>query len=92
IVLNYEEVCRTRADDNRLLVTVEFKVIDTGKGIKRENLSKIFEIFKQEDDSSSRIHEGAGLGLSISRELIRLMGGLGIAVDSKVGEGTTFSF
>ncbi|WP_187982920.1 response regulator [Borreliella bavariensis] len=92
IVLNYEEVCRTRVDDNRVLVTVEFKVIDTGKGIKRENLSKIFEIFKQEDDSSSRVHEGAGLGLSISRELIRLMGGLGIAVDSKVGEVTTFSF
>ncbi|QFI14543.1 response regulator [Borrelia sp. CA_690] len=92
IVLNYEEVYRTKADDNRVLVTVEFKVIDTGKGIKRENLSKIFEIFKQEDDSSSRVHEGAGLGLSISKELIRLMGGLGITVDSKVGEGTTFSF
>ncbi|WKC76140.1 ATP-binding protein [Borreliella valaisiana] len=92
IVLNYEEVCRTRAEDNRVLVTIEFKVIDTGKGIKRENFSKIFEIFKQEDDSSSRVHEGAGLGLSISRELIRLMGGLGISVDSKEGEGTTFSF
>ncbi len=92
IVLNYEEVCRTKTDGNRVLVTVEFKVIDTGKGIEKENFSKIFEIFKQEDDSSSRVHEGAGLGLSISRELIRLMGGLGIAVDSKVGEGTTFSF
>ncbi|EOA80223.1 response regulator [Borreliella burgdorferi] len=92
IVLNYEEVCRTRTDVNRVLVTVEFKVIDTGKGIEKENFSKIFEIFKQEDDSSSRVHEGAGLGLSISRELIRLMGGLGIAVDSKLGEGTTFSF
>ncbi|WNY68626.1 ATP-binding protein [Borreliella lusitaniae] len=92
IVLNYEEVCRTRVNSNEVLVTVEFKVIDTGKGIKKDNLSKIFEIFKQEDDSSSRVHEGAGLGLSISRELIRLMGGLGIAVDSKVGEGTTFSF
>ncbi len=92
IVLNYEEVCRTRTDGNRVLVTVEFKVIDTGKGIEKENFSKIFEIFKQEDDSSSRVHEGAVLGLSISRELIRLMGGLGIAVDSKVGEGTTFSF
>ncbi|WP_367773210.1 transporter substrate-binding domain-containing protein [Borreliella burgdorferi] len=92
IVLNYEEVCRTRTDGNRVLVTVEFKVIDTGKGIEKENFSKIFEIFKQEYDSSSRVHEGAGLGLSISRELIRLMGGLGIAVDSKVGEGTTFSF
>ncbi|MBB6212952.1 ATP-binding protein [Borreliella californiensis] len=92
IVLNYEEVCRTIADGNRILVTVEFKVMDTGKGIEKENFSKIFEIFKQEDDSSSRIHEGAGLGLSISRELVRLMGGLGIAVDSKVGEGTTFSF
>ncbi|AXK70410.1 response regulator [Borreliella burgdorferi] len=92
IVLNYEEVCRTRTDVDRVLVTVEFKVIDTGKGIEKENFSKIFEIFKQEDDSSSRVHEGAGLGLSISRELIRLMGGLGIAVDSKLGEGTTFSF
>ncbi|EEH00602.1 putative sensory transduction histidine kinase [Borreliella finlandensis] len=92
IVLNYEEVCRTRTNGNRVLVTVEFKVIDTGKGIEKENFSKIFEIFKQEDDSSSRVHEGAGLGLSISRELVRLMGGLGIAVDSKVGEGTTFSF
>ncbi|OJH15296.1 histidine kinase, partial [Borreliella bissettiae] len=90
VVLNYEEVCRTRADGNRILVTVEFKVIDTGKGIEKENFSKIFEIFKQEDDSSSRVHEGAGLGLSISRELVRLMGGLGIAVDSRVGEGTTF--
>ncbi|AJA90238.1 histidine kinase [Borreliella chilensis] len=91
IVLNYEEISRIK-DNNRVLVTLEFKVIDTGKGIKRENFSKIFEIFKQEDDSSSRVHEGVGLGLSISRELVRLMGGLGITVDSKVGEGTTFSF
>ncbi|BCR21847.1 transporter substrate-binding domain-containing protein [Borrelia sp. HM] len=92
IVLNYELICSTQNDNGNKIITIEFKVTDTGKGIKKSDMQTIFELFKQGDDSDAKKYEGTGLGLAISRKLISLMGGPGITVDSEIGKGTTFSF
>lgn len=68
-----------------------FSVEDSGIGIDDKNLKKIFKSFKQEDDSITRKFGGMGLGLSISRHIIRAMGGE-IEVQSTKGIGTKFSF
>ena len=60
-------------------------------GIPQETIQHIFASFTQADTSTTRKFEGAGLGLSITRALIELMGGH-IAVESKQGEGSTFIF
>ena len=68
-----------------------FDVTDTGIGITEEKLPHIFDKFEQADQSTTRVYGGTGLGLSIAQQLARLMGG-DIAVMSKEGEGSTFSF
>jgi len=70
---------------------IEFFVEDTGIGVQEDAREKIFEIFMQEDVSITRGHEGNGLGLSIVRGLLTLLGGK-IYLESKKGEGTTFYF
>ncbi len=65
-------------------------VSDTGIGIRPEDFDSIFERFKQADTSVSRKYGGTGLGLPISNNLVKLMGG-GIFLSSKFGEGSTFS-
>lgn len=70
---------------------IECKIIDTGIGIDASKLDAIFEIFTQEDESTTRKFGGTGLGLSISKQLVEMMGGT-IQVKSKKGVGTTFSF
>jgi len=68
---------------------IEIFVLDTGIGIAEENISKIFNMFEQEDDSITRRFGGTGLGLAISKQLITLMNGE-ISVHSKEGEGSRF--
>jgi signal transduction histidine kinase/HPt (histidine-containing phosphotransfer) domain-containing protein len=68
-----------------------FSVTDTGIGIAREHLSTIFDSFGQADASIARRFGGSGLGLTISKRLIELMGGR-IWVNSDLGHGSTFSF
>ncbi|MGH7506440.1 MAG: PAS domain-containing sensor histidine kinase [Longimicrobiales bacterium] len=65
-------------------------VRDTGIGIETDYLDKVFDPFWQVDQSATRTIGGAGLGLSVSRRLARLLGG-DVTVDSRPGEGTTFS-
>jgi PAS domain S-box-containing protein len=69
-----------------------FAVTDTGVGIAAEMLDQAFQMFSQVEGSFSRSHQGAGLGLTIVRHLVTLMGGAGIDVSSEEGVGTTFSF
>ncbi len=69
----------------------EFSVSDSGIGLSLENQVKIFSAFGQADTTSSRVFGGTGLGLTISAQLVELMGGH-LALYSRYGEGTTFGF
>lgn len=70
-------------------MTVEFFVTDTGIGIEPEFQSKVFDNFRQFETTTTRDYEGSGLGLSITRGIVKLLGG-SIQVDSRVGGGSTF--
>jgi len=69
---------------------VMVSIADKGRGISRENLEKIFEVFYQVDDHMTRRYGGLGLGLSIARELVTLHGGRIWAESEGLGEGATF--
>jgi len=70
---------------------IRFAVSDTGPGLRRADIERIFDEFEQVDGSSTRAHGGAGLGLAISRRIVSAMGGT-IAVTSDFGRGSEFSF
>ena len=69
---------------------VAIHVEDEGHGIAEDKLEDIFEPFVQLSSGLTRTAEGSGLGLSISRELARLMGG-DVTVESALGKGSTFT-
>ena len=70
---------------------LEFSVSDTGGGISKNKLDRLFKPFSQVDSSIARKHGGSGLGLSIVAGLAKLMGG-DVGVESKIGEGSRFWF
>ena len=70
---------------------VRFEVKDTGIGISAENQEKVFESFKQENNTISRTHGGSGLGLAISRQIVELMGGK-LQLESAKNVGSKFYF
>lgn len=80
--------CEPFADDNTKVKMI-FQVIDTGIGIKPEDIGKVFGAFEQVDAKNNRKKEGSGLGLSIAKEFARMMGG-DITVESDYGRGTVF--
>ena len=72
-------------------VAMHFSVSDTGPGIPPDRIGSIFEAFRQADSSTAREYGGSGLGLTISAQLVALMGGK-IWAESTLGRGSTFHF
>ena len=84
LLLNYLK--KTESD-----IIIKFRVIDTGIGIKEENLDIIFKDFTQADKSTTRKFGGTGLGLSIAKHLTELLNGT-IGISSEEGVGSEFWF
>jgi len=78
-------------DKDEQTILLHFAVSDTGIGIPPEKLAAIFDVFSQVDSSTTRQYGGSGLGLSISKSLVEIMGGK-IWVESETGKGSTFHF
>ncbi len=83
-----EVSCDSTSERNVVLL---FEVRDTGIGIPREQLEKVFDAFTQADTSTTRKYGGTGLGLTISARIVQLMEGH-IWAKSQIGKGSTFSF
>lgn len=81
---------KNEVNENKSIL--EFRIADTGIGIAKESLNRIFEIFSQADTSTTRKFGGTGLGLNISNSLIKLMGGDQLYVESELGKGSDFYF
>jgi CheY-like chemotaxis protein/HPt (histidine-containing phosphotransfer) domain-containing protein len=81
----------TRDADASVPGALRFTISDTGIGIPAEKLGAVFERFTQADSSTTRKYGGSGLGLTISKRLVELMGGH-IRVESGIGKGSVFSF
>jgi two-component system, sensor histidine kinase and response regulator len=87
-----EVVVRARvATRSRDATFIRFEVTDTGPGITPDAAQRIFQPFSQADPSTTRKYGGTGLGLTISKRLVELMGGQ-IGVETKPGQGSTFWF
>ena len=77
------------ATDN--VANIRFEIIDTGRGIKEENLSRLFLAFERIDEQYNHNIEGTGLGLNIASVLLNMMNS-SLKVESEYGAGSTFSF
>lgn len=87
--MNFKKMSKSADNKNRL--GLRFTVADTGIGIRKERQEIIFQTFAQADNSTTRKYGGSGLGLTISRRLVDLMGGR-IEVESEFGKGSKFFF
>ncbi|MDX2100381.1 MAG: PAS domain S-box protein [Leptolyngbyaceae cyanobacterium bins.59] len=85
-----EPVSNRSMPQNPLPLNLLFRVVDTGIGIPSQDLTLIFDAFAQ-TQAGKQVHEGTGLGLTISRKLVQLMGGT-LTVQSEGGQGSIFQF
>jgi signal transduction histidine kinase len=97
ILINLTSNAAKFTDKGKIILTlgtgnngIKIAVSDTGIGIKEDDLNKLFTAFSQLEDVKTKRYEGTGLGLTITKNLLDLLGG-SISVSSKFGEGTTFA-
>lgn len=103
VMLNYASNAIKYTDCGQIDITISFgeehdgyidmtyMVSDTGQGIKKEDIGKLFKMYGQLDAEKNHSKEGTGIGLAISKYFVDNMGG-NVHVDSSYGEGSTFSF
>jgi len=84
--INFDVKCINTEDECDLIITVA----DTGRGIKPEQMNKLFQKFERLDEDKNTTIEGTGLGLAITKSLVEMMGGK-VTVQSQYGEGSTFT-
>ena len=84
--INFNVSCVNEKDKCRLIISIK----DTGRGIKTEQIDKLFNKFQRLDEDKNTTTEGTGLGLAITKRLVEMMGGK-IVVSSVYGEGSTFT-
>lgn len=89
--LGFVEFKAERIIEDSKTLSVEFAVTDSGIGINLKNQTKLFEAFEQQDVSTTRKHGGTGLGLTITNQLVELMGGE-LSLLSGPGQGSKFYF
>jgi PAS domain S-box-containing protein len=90
ILVSLKKVGNVYSSSDKNYLVVELSVKDTGIGITKEKLAKIFESFTQADSSTTRKYGGTGLGLTISKSIAELMHG-SLSVQSETGRGSTFT-
>ena len=88
-VVSFTVECEKADESDKVRIT--YKIKDTGIGIKKEDMPKLFEVFERLDEGKNRAIEGTGLGLSITVQFLKLMNS-SLQVESEYGKGSTFSF
>ncbi len=89
--VRWERIETSAEDPANNNVNLKVSVIDTGSGIKEEDLNKLFKSFSRIETEKNHLIEGTGLGLSIVKRLLDIMGGT-ITVESEYGKGSNFTF
>ena len=84
--IDFKISCINKEDTTTLIISVE----DSGRGIKTENINKLFDKFERMDEDKNTTLEGTGLGLAITKKIVEMMGGK-IIVQSVYGSGTKFT-
>ena len=84
--INFDVKCINTSDESKLIISVQ----DTGRGIRPDQMNKLFSKFERLDEDKNTTIEGTGLGLAITKNFVEMMGGT-ITVQSRYGEGTKFT-